>query len=31
VVQAPHSGDVVRVTPIYDVEAATMGATRPLT
>jgi cell wall-associated NlpC family hydrolase len=31
VVQAPHSGDVVRVTPIYDVESGTMGATRPLT
>jgi cell wall-associated NlpC family hydrolase len=30
VVQAPHSGDVVRVTPIYDVESGTMGATRPL-
>ena len=31
VVQAPHSGDVVRVTPIDQVEAGTMGATRPLT
>lgn len=31
VVQAPHSGDVVRVTPIYQVESGTMGATRPLT
>lgn len=31
VVQAPHSGDVIRVTPINDVEAGTMGATRPLT
>jgi cell wall-associated NlpC family hydrolase len=31
VVQAPHSGDVVRVTPIYEVESGTMGATRPLT
>jgi cell wall-associated NlpC family hydrolase len=31
VVQAPHSGDVIRVTPIYDVESGTMGATRPLT
>ncbi len=30
VVQAPHSGDVVRVTPIYEVESGTMGATRPL-
>lgn len=30
VVQAPQSGDVVRVTPIYEVEAGTMGATRPL-
>jgi peptidoglycan DL-endopeptidase RipA len=31
VVQAPQSGDVIRVTPIYEVEAGTMGATRPLT
>jgi cell wall-associated NlpC family hydrolase len=31
VVQAPHSGDVIRVTPIYEVEPGTMGATRPLT
>jgi cell wall-associated NlpC family hydrolase len=31
VVQAPHSGDVVRVSEIYEVEAGTMGATRPLT
>ena len=31
VVQAPHSGDVIRETPIYQVEAGTMGATRPLT
>jgi cell wall-associated NlpC family hydrolase len=31
VVQAPRSGDVVRVTPIYEVESGTMGATRPLT
>jgi peptidoglycan DL-endopeptidase RipA len=31
VVQAPQSGDVVRVTPIYQVEPGTMGATRPLT
>jgi cell wall-associated NlpC family hydrolase len=31
VVQAPRSGDVVRVTPIYEVETGTMGATRPLT
>ncbi len=31
VVQAPHSGDVIRVTPIYAVEPGTMGATRPLT
>lgn len=30
VVQAPRSGDVIRVTPIYEVEAGTMGATRPL-
>lgn len=31
VVQAPHSGDVIRTTPIYSVESGTMGATRPLT
>jgi cell wall-associated NlpC family hydrolase len=31
VVQAPHSGDVVRETPINEVESGTMGATRPLT
>jgi cell wall-associated NlpC family hydrolase len=31
VVQAPQSGDVIRVTPIYQVEPGTMGATRPLT
>jgi cell wall-associated NlpC family hydrolase len=31
VVQAPQSGDVVRVSPIYQVEPGTMGATRPLT
>jgi cell wall-associated NlpC family hydrolase len=31
VVQAPHSGDVIRLTPIYQVESGTMGATRPLT
>lgn len=31
VVQAPHSGDVIRATPIYQVESGTMGATRPLT
>jgi cell wall-associated NlpC family hydrolase len=31
VVQAPHSGDIVRVTPIYAVESGSMGATRPLT
>jgi cell wall-associated NlpC family hydrolase len=31
VVQAPQSGDVIRETPIYEVEAGTMGATRPLT
>jgi cell wall-associated NlpC family hydrolase len=30
VVQAPHSGDFVRVTPIYAVESGKMGATRPL-
>lgn len=31
VVQAPHSGDVIRETPIDQVESGTMGATRPLT
>ena len=31
VVQAQHSGDVIRVTRINEVEAGTMGATRPLT
>jgi peptidoglycan DL-endopeptidase RipA len=31
VIQAPHSGDVIRLTPIYQVESGTMGATRPLT
>jgi cell wall-associated NlpC family hydrolase len=31
VVQAPHSGDVIRATPIYAVESGAMGATRPLT
>jgi cell wall-associated NlpC family hydrolase len=31
VVQAPRSGDVIRVTPIFQVEPGTMGATRPLT
>ena len=31
VVQAPHSGDVIRATPIYQVESGAMGATRPLT
>ena len=31
VVQAPNSGDVVRVTPIDQVEAGAIGATRPLT
>ena len=30
VVQAPHSGDVIRVTPINEVDSGTMGATRPL-
>jgi peptidoglycan DL-endopeptidase RipA len=31
VVQAPRSGDVVRVTWLNEVESGTMGATRPLT
>jgi len=31
VVQAPHSGDVVRVTPLTRVEPGAVGTTRPLT
>jgi cell wall-associated NlpC family hydrolase len=31
VVQAPRSGSVIQVTPIYNVEPGVMGATRPLT
>jgi cell wall-associated NlpC family hydrolase len=31
VVQAPHSGAVITVTPLYSVERAYIGATRPLT
>jgi cell wall-associated NlpC family hydrolase len=31
VVQAPRSGDRIKITPIYQVESGDMGATRPLT
>jgi cell wall-associated NlpC family hydrolase len=31
VIQAPHSGDIVRVTPLWQVESGYFGATRPLT
>jgi cell wall-associated NlpC family hydrolase len=31
VIQAPQSGDVIRITNVYDVEAGYYGATRPLT
>jgi len=31
VIQAPHSGDIVRVTPVGDVGPGLFGATRPLT
>jgi cell wall-associated NlpC family hydrolase len=31
VVQAPNSGDIVRVTPLANVDAGYFGATRPLT
>ncbi|HJQ43000.1 MAG TPA: NlpC/P60 family protein [Jatrophihabitantaceae bacterium] len=31
VVQAPESGDVIKVTPMYRVESGYIGATRPLT
>lgn len=31
VVQAPQSGDIVRVTPLWDVDSGYFGATRPLT
>lgn len=31
VVQAPRSGDRIKITPIYQVEPGDMGATRPLT
>ena len=30
VVQAPQSGQTIRVSPLYGVERAYMGATRPL-
>jgi cell wall-associated NlpC family hydrolase len=31
VIQAPQSGDVIKITNVYDVEAGYFGATRPLT
>jgi len=31
VIQAPHSGDIVRITPLWQVEPGYFGATRPLT
>jgi cell wall-associated NlpC family hydrolase len=31
VVQAPNSGDIVRVTPLANVDSGYFGATRPLT
>lgn len=31
VIQAPHSGDIVRVTPLGDVDSGYFGATRPRT
>jgi peptidoglycan DL-endopeptidase RipA len=31
VIQAPHSGDIVRVTPLDQVDSGYFGATRPLT
>jgi peptidoglycan DL-endopeptidase RipA len=31
VIQAPQSGDVIRITNVYDVESGYYGATRPLT
>ena len=31
VIQAPRSGDRIKITPIYQVEPGDMGATRPLT
>jgi cell wall-associated NlpC family hydrolase len=31
VIQAPQSGDIVRVTPLWQVESGYFGATRPLT
>lgn len=31
VIQAPQSGDVIKITNIYDVESGYFGATRPLT
>lgn len=31
VIQAPQSGDIVRVTPLWDVSSGYYGATRPLT
>ena len=31
VIQAPQSGDIVRITPLFQVESGYFGATRPLT
>ncbi len=31
VIQAPQSGDIVRITPLWDVDSGYFGATRPLT
>jgi cell wall-associated NlpC family hydrolase len=31
VIQAPQSGDIVRITNLYDVSSGYYGATRPLT
>jgi cell wall-associated NlpC family hydrolase len=31
VIQAPESGDVVKITPLYAVSWGLFGATRPLT
>ena len=31
VIQAPQSGDVIKITNVYNVESGYFGATRPLT
>jgi cell wall-associated NlpC family hydrolase len=31
VIQAPNSGDIVRITPLGNVDSGFFGATRPLT